>query len=97
MFWLGDLNYRIALTYEEARTFVEQNDWNNLLKKDQLNIEREAGRVFNGFQEGSILFAPTYKYCQNSDSYAGESTKSKKKRRTPAWYLFAVVIGFDIF
>lgn len=52
----------------------------------QLNMEREAGRVFNGFKEGQIFFAPTYKYSHNSDSYAGETTKSKKKRRTPAWY-----------
>lgn len=53
----------------------------------QLNIEREAGRVFKGFKEGQILFAPTYKYTQNSDSYAGETVKSRRKRRTPAWYL----------
>ena len=52
----------------------------------QLNMEREAGRVFNGFKEGRILFARTFKYSHNSDSYAGETVKSKKKRRTPAWY-----------
>lgn len=52
----------------------------------QLNLEREAGRVFPGFDEGRIYFAPTYKYTHNSDSYAGETVKSKKKRRTPAWY-----------
>lgn len=52
----------------------------------QLNIEREAGRTFTGFSEGKIFFAPTYKYSHNSDNYAGETVKSKKKRRTPAWY-----------
>ncbi|XVF17211.1 hypothetical protein REPUB_Repub10bG0099800 [Reevesia pubescens] len=83
--WLGDLNYRVALSYEKTRTLLEDNDWNTLLEKDQLNIEREAGRVFNGFKEGRIVFAPTYKYSHNSDSYAGETVKSKKKRRTPAW------------
>ncbi|XP_004288222.1 PREDICTED: type I inositol 1,4,5-trisphosphate 5-phosphatase CVP2-like [Fragaria vesca subsp. vesca] len=83
--WLGDLNYRVALSYEETRVLLEDNDWDALLEKDQLNIEREAGRVFNGFQEGQIYFAPTYKYSHNSDSYAGETSKSKKKRRTPAW------------
>ncbi|RWW24643.1 hypothetical protein GW17_00011054 [Ensete ventricosum] len=51
----------------------------------ELKIEREAGRVFNGWKEGKISFAPTYKYSQNSDIYAGETVKSKKKRRTPAW------------
>lgn len=48
-------------------------------------MEREAGRVFDGWKEGKIYFAPTYKYSYNSDAYAGETTKSKKKRRTPAW------------
>nr|POF02002.1 type i inositol polyphosphate 5-phosphatase 5 [Quercus suber] len=83
--WLGDLNYRVALTYEETRVLLEDNDWDTLLEKDQLNLEREAGRVFHGFDEGRIYFAPTYKYTHNSDSYAGETVKSKKKRRTPAW------------
>jgi hypothetical protein len=53
---------------------------------EQLMIERQAGRVFKGWKEGKIYFAPTYKYKPNTDSYAGETTKSKKKRRTPAWY-----------
>jgi hypothetical protein len=51
----------------------------------QLMIERQAGRVFKGWEEGKIYFAPTYKYKPNTDTYAGETTKSKKKRRTPAW------------
>ncbi|XP_019463785.1 PREDICTED: type I inositol polyphosphate 5-phosphatase 5-like isoform X1 [Lupinus angustifolius] len=83
--WLGDLNYRVSLSYDETRVLLEDNDWDTLLEKDQLNMERDAGRVFNGFREGRIVFAPTYKYSHNSDSYAGETTKSKKKRRTPAW------------
>ncbi|XP_042513980.1 type I inositol polyphosphate 5-phosphatase 10-like [Macadamia integrifolia] len=83
--WLGDLNYRIALSYSETRKLLENNDWDALLAKDQLKIEREAGRVFEGWKEGKIYFPPTYKYSNNSDSYAGESVTSKKKRRTPAW------------
>ncbi|KAG1342394.1 type I inositol polyphosphate 5-phosphatase 5 [Cocos nucifera] len=83
--WLGDLNYRVALSYDETRVLLEDNDWDALLEKDQLKLEKEAGRVFNGWKEGKIYFAPTYKYSHNSDSYAGETVKSKKKRRTPAW------------
>ncbi|KAL0448609.1 UNVERIFIED_CONTAM: Type I inositol polyphosphate 5-phosphatase 5 [Sesamum latifolium] len=85
MIWLGDLNYRVGVSYDEARLLLEDNDWESLLEKDQLNREREAGRVFSGWNEGKIVFAPTYKYSQNSDSYAGENTKSRRKRRTPAW------------
>ncbi|CAL5326804.1 unnamed protein product [Camellia sinensis] len=83
--WFGDLNYRVSLSYEETRLLLEDNDWQSLLERDQLNTEREAGRVFNRWNEGRIFFAPTYKYSHNSDSYAGETVKSKKKRRTPAW------------
>lgn len=83
--WLGDLNYRIALSYHETKKLLEHNDWDALLNKDQLKIEREAGRVFEGWKEGKIFFPPTYKYSSNSDSYAGDTIKSKSKRRTPAW------------
>ncbi|KXG27642.1 type I inositol polyphosphate 5-phosphatase 10 [Sorghum bicolor] len=82
--WLGDLNYRIALSYTEAKKLVQANDWGALFQKDQLKAERESG-VFRGWNEGKIFFAPTYKYSWNSDTYAGEDVASKKKRRTPAW------------
>ncbi|CAD6255016.1 unnamed protein product [Miscanthus lutarioriparius] len=82
--WLGDLNYRIALSYTEAKKLVQANDWGALFEKDQLKTERENG-VFRGWNEGKIFFAPTYKYSWNSDTYAGEDVASKKKRRTPAW------------
>ncbi|XP_031374630.1 type I inositol polyphosphate 5-phosphatase 10 isoform X2 [Punica granatum] len=83
--WLGDLNYRIALSYSETKKLMEANQWDALLDKDQLKIEREAGRVFKGWKEGKIFFPPTYKYSYNSDAYAGDTVKSKNKRRTPAW------------
>ncbi|XP_031265836.1 type I inositol polyphosphate 5-phosphatase 10-like isoform X1 [Pistacia vera] len=83
--WFGDLNYRIALSYSDTRKLLEQNNWDTLLDKDQLKIEKDAGRVFKGWKEGKIYFAPTYKYSYNSDMYAGETIKTKNKRRTPAW------------
>ncbi|CAD6249470.1 unnamed protein product [Miscanthus lutarioriparius] len=83
--WLGDLNYRVSLSYEETKTLLEENEWDILLEKDQLAMERQAGRVFKGWKEGKIYFAPTYKYKRNSDSYVWDTAKSKKKRRTPAW------------
>ncbi|KAI4323656.1 hypothetical protein L6164_023245 [Bauhinia variegata] len=84
--WFGDLNYRISLSYDEAKRLVEKKDWPSLFAKDQLKMEREAGRVFKGWQEGKIYFAPTYKYPFNSDTYYAEGIKiSKNKRRTPAW------------
>ncbi|XP_009781035.1 type I inositol polyphosphate 5-phosphatase 4 isoform X1 [Nicotiana sylvestris] len=83
--WLGDLNYRIALSYRTAKALVEMRNWRVLLDNDQLRIEQRMGRVFNGWSEGRIYFPPTYKYSSNSDRYAGEDTHPKEKRRTPAW------------
>ncbi|XP_020150735.1 type I inositol polyphosphate 5-phosphatase 10 [Aegilops tauschii subsp. strangulata] len=88
--WLGDLNYRIALSYAEAKKLVDAGDWAALFEKDQLKTEREGG-VFRGWSEAVISFAPTYKYSWNSDSYYvgedddGAASKKKTKRRTPAW------------
>ncbi|OVA05419.1 Inositol polyphosphate-related phosphatase [Macleaya cordata] len=33
--WLGDLNYRIALTYRSAKALVEMHNWRALLENDQ--------------------------------------------------------------
>ncbi|KAL3531318.1 hypothetical protein ACH5RR_010640 [Cinchona calisaya] len=83
--WLGDLNYRIALSYRIAKALVEMRNWRALLENDQLRIEQRLGRVFDGWGEGKIYFPPTYKYSNNSDRYAGDDMHPKEKRRTPAW------------
>ncbi|KAG9451952.1 hypothetical protein H6P81_004856 [Aristolochia fimbriata] len=83
--WLGDLNYRIALSYRSAKALVEMHNWRALLENDQLRIEQKRGRVFEGWNEGKIYFPPTYKYSTNSDRYAGDEMHPKEKRRTPAW------------
>ncbi|XP_064971862.1 type IV inositol polyphosphate 5-phosphatase 7-like isoform X5 [Musa acuminata AAA Group] len=83
--WLGDLNYRIALSYQSAKALVEMHNWRALLEKDQLRMEQRCGRVFEGWKEGRICFPPTYKYSNNSDRYTGDDMHRKEKRRTPAW------------
>ena len=83
--WLGDLNYRIALSYRSAKALVEMQNWRALLENDQLRIEQRRGRVFEGWNEGKIYFPPTYKYSNNSDRYSGDDMHPKEKRRTPAW------------
>ncbi|KQJ96768.1 type I inositol polyphosphate 5-phosphatase 4 [Brachypodium distachyon] len=83
--WLGDLNYRIALSYRAVKALVEMRNWKALLEKDQLRSEQRGGRVFLGWNEGRIYFPPTYKYSNNSDRYAGEDMNQKEKKRTPAW------------
>ncbi|KAK9127139.1 hypothetical protein Syun_015936 [Stephania yunnanensis] len=83
--WLGDLNYRLASSCSDTHELLQKNDWQALLEKDQLRIEQRAGRIFSGWEEGRIYFAPTYKYLANSDHYVAQISKSKQKRRTPAW------------
>ncbi|KAH7424224.1 hypothetical protein KP509_12G095800 [Ceratopteris richardii] len=83
--WLGDLNYRLTLSPRLTRYLLAREDWGSLLEKDQLHIQRRAGRVFKGWNEGKIYFAPTYKYRANSDTYALENVRFGVKKRTPAW------------
>ncbi|URD90597.1 type I inositol-1,4,5-trisphosphate 5-phosphatase [Musa troglodytarum] len=37
--WLGDLNYRIALSYRSVKTLVEMRNWRALLEKDQMHVD----------------------------------------------------------
>ncbi|KAF9671250.1 hypothetical protein SADUNF_Sadunf12G0027900 [Salix dunnii] len=84
--WLGDLNYRIYLPDTKTRSLVQKKEWHVLLEKDQLKAELTEGHVFQGWHEGIIEFAPTYKYYQNSQVYYGCDQKRKgEKKRTPAW------------
>ncbi|KAE8661076.1 putative C2H2 and C2HC zinc fingers superfamily protein [Hibiscus syriacus] len=83
--WLGDLNYRLAAGCADTYKLLKKNDWQTLLEKDQLRLEQRAGRVFKGWEEGTIYFAPTYKYLADSDDYVVQTSNSKEKRRIPAW------------
>ncbi|CAK7326863.1 unnamed protein product [Dovyalis caffra] len=83
---LGDLNYRISLPEATTRSLVDKKEWHALLDNDQLGKELMDGQVFEGWHEGIIKFAPTYKYCLNSNVYFG-CVKGQKggKWRSPAW------------
>ena len=45
-----------------------------------MNIERQKGKVFQGFKEGPLNFRPTYKFDKGKDVY-----DSSRKQRVPAW------------
>ncbi|KAF0916064.1 hypothetical protein E2562_000690 [Oryza meyeriana var. granulata] len=85
IFWLGDLNYRIDVAYERAHELVSTMDWPQLAEKDQLKSELKKGRAFDGWTEGVLEFAPTYKYELNSAKYISDDQRGG--RRTPAWYV----------
>jgi hypothetical protein len=44
--WLGDLNYRINTSDEEARHLIKLGKLEKLLEFDQLHREMAGGRVF---------------------------------------------------
>lgn len=57
-----------------------------LVVKLKLRMKLMKGHVLQGWHEGTIKFAPTYKYIPNSDLYYGCFQEKKgEKRRSPAW------------
>lgn len=70
--WLGDLNYRLTCSDEEARKYLRSGRLDTLLAFDELSQEMQARRVFQGWQEGVITFHPTYKYHLGCNIYSGD-------------------------
>lgn len=62
---------------------VDDGKLDELLKIDQLNVERAAGAAFKLFREAPIKFNPTYKYEDGKDNF--HHPKKKAKIRYPAW------------
>jgi phosphatidylinositol-bisphosphatase len=83
-FWIGDLNYRVQelIPTEQVLDLSKRNNLELLRQQDQLNVERKAGRVFQGWEEGPLNFTPTYKYQPGTDLY---EERPDKKLRAPAW------------
>ncbi|XP_074648338.1 phosphatidylinositol 4,5-bisphosphate 5-phosphatase A-like [Tubulanus polymorphus] len=81
IFWMGDLNFRIDdLTKADIEAKIVANDLKAIQKHDQLLKARANGRIFQGFSEAPIKFAPTYKFDPGTDVYDTSS-----KQRKPAW------------
>lgn len=81
IFWLGDLNYRLAdLEHDRVKSMVEQGVLEKLLEHDQLRQQQQQGKAFVGYTEGPITFRPTYKYAPGTQQW-----DSSEKQRAPAW------------
>jgi len=80
VFWSGDFNYRVNQTKENAIKLLKENNYEVLLKDDQLNIEMKQNVLFQDFSEGEIKFSPTFKY-----EVGGNHFDQSKKKRTPSW------------
>jgi len=76
VFCMGDFNYRIDLSeqgFEQQDAFAEVlerirlHDWPRLMSLDQLGAgDFKRVPFLNGFQEGDIAFAPTFKCAKES-------------------------------
>jgi inositol polyphosphate 5-phosphatase INPP5B/F len=84
VFWTGDLNYRIQLPVDHALEFIQRRKWEELLKHDQLLNAMSNGEVFQGFEEGLLNFAPTYKFERQQNEYEKDKEDGLVKR-TPSW------------
>ena len=76
------MNYRIRMADEGVRRAMTATPppLAELAAADELRFERLAGRVFAGYEEAPLLFAPTYKYDRGTDVY-----DTSHKKRAPAW------------
>ncbi|KAG0302421.1 hypothetical protein BGZ98_007510 [Dissophora globulifera] len=78
--WAGDLNYRIALPEDQVKHLLRTNDYDSLMKHDQLTSQRSMFKAFSEFDEHPINFQPTYKYDVGTSTW-----DSSEKRRVPAY------------
>eukprot|EP00210_Caulerpa_lentillifera_P006808 g6507.t1 len=88
VFWMGDLNYRVDMgedtespsdhVFKKMVDLLRKENFDELIKNDQLQTQMEAGAVFHGFKEGKICFMPTFK----TERVKGHMYTP---RRLPAW------------
>jgi len=79
VFLLGDLNYRLELSREEAELKIMLGDHAALIKQDQLLDQLRGVPVWADFVEAQVCFPPTYKFDDGGFAY------DTKKFRIPSW------------
>lgn len=75
-----------AAGWARVTRLIADGRWEELLEDDQLTTEMAAGRVFSGFREATVTFAPTFKRVRGvvtDDASVGPDAYVKK--RVPAW------------
>lgn len=77
---IGDLNYRIDLTYEKCIEYIDANNISELLQRDQLRQSKKKDPNLSLLKEPDQTFMPTYKFDQDSDIY-----DTSPKHRVPSY------------
>ncbi|XP_069883553.1 inositol polyphosphate 5-phosphatase K isoform X2 [Dipodomys merriami] len=79
--WFGDMNFRIEdFGLHFVRESITNKNFSQLWEKDQLRIAKRDDPLLREFQEGPLLFPPTYKFDKKSNNY-----DTSEKKRKPAW------------
>ena len=93
IFWFGDLNYRLDnLSLIKTFRLINEQNYGELLKYDQLSLVKKEKKIFENYQEGQINFRPSYKYVTKSDLYEKQLTitsldqeENFGKVKLPSW------------
>jgi hypothetical protein len=81
-FFFGDLNYRIDCARSQVITMINEQNYEQLSKYDQINYQLGRNHHFplSAFREGQLNFPPTYKFDPQSHDY-----DTSEKMRVPSW------------
>ena len=82
LFWMGDLNYRVDLPFDEALPLASRptpESLTRLYQHDQLQRELDQQHVFHGFSAPVPSFPPTYRMKKGAREYNPELA------RIPSW------------
>ncbi|KAF9006532.1 DNase I-like protein [Cyathus striatus] len=78
--WVADTNYRIDLDNATVRSLSINDNFDSLHAADQLKMAMDSRVAFGEYEEGPLLFRPTYRYDVGTDVY-----DTSEKMRIPAW------------
>ena len=70
---LGDLNFRIDTSFEDAFKMIKNKEFKELIRYDQFYAYCKREKDLAIVNEGTINFAPTYKFVSGSNYYLNES------------------------
>jgi hypothetical protein len=70
VWFFGDVNYRIDLPYDRVVALYKQKQFGAIMAHDQLIREQAKKRVFVGFNEAKIDFAPTYRWEREKEEFS---------------------------
>lgn len=76
IFFMGDLNYRIEMKFEDAVKLSKDENFTELLRYDQLREQMYLGSVLADFSEANISFPPTYKYVVGTTEFDESNKKN---------------------